>query len=356
MMSSPGGLVLGIFFVLIFVGISCTVDGGQTSDTSSEVAWKRIAGVTIADDFPDYTSPDCLALCDSLRAAGATWVAVTPCGFLDSTQDVSVSWTRWSSRDYRTAIAKMRAKGLKVMLKPYLFAMDFWTKKQWTGDIRHNDSASRRAFFDSYQSFILDNARIAADAHVELFCIALELPHLSHFEAEWRSLIDTIRTVYRGPLTYAAHGLGESQAIRWWDAVDVIGVNLYPSLTDQTAPADSVVRAGWIPIKRQMERLSSMNGNKPIVLTEVGFRSVKKAMFSPWEWPEHGSRPIDHTEQAQAYRILADELYGEQWFGGVFWWKVFTDGAKPAENADGFTPQGKPAWKEMSDGFKAFRQ
>lgn len=355
-MSIPARLLLAIFLSATCGVASCTTEEGRTADTSAKVVWKRIAGVTIADDFPDYTSPECRALCDSLATAGATWVAVTPCGILDSTHDVSVAWTRWSDRDYRTAIVQMRSKGLKVMLKPYLFSMDFWTKKQWTGDIRHDDSASRRAFFDSYRTFILDNARIAKDAHADLLCIALELPHLSVYEGEWRSLIDTIRTVYQGPLTYAAHGLDEAQAIRWWDAVDIIGVNLYPSLSNLAAPTDTAVRAGWKPVKHQLARLSHVNANKPIVLTEVGFRSVKKAMYSPWEWPEHGSRPVDYAEQAQAYRILADELFAERWFGGVFWWKVFTDGAKPAENADGFTPQGKPAWKEMSDGFKALRQ
>jgi hypothetical protein len=95
-----------------------------------------------------------------------------------------------------------------VFVKPYLWCHDFWTKKQWTGDIDYPDTVRRSAFFQSYSNFILDNARYAQAGGADILCIGLELPRLSSDEGAWRKLIRDIRRVYSGKLTYAAHGIG----------------------------------------------------------------------------------------------------------------------------------------------------
>jgi len=308
-------------------------------------------GITIADDFPDYTSSACASLCDSAIKAGVTWVAITPCGFIDSTQSTHVQWSRWSRRDYVSAIRMMKKKGLHVFVKPYLWSMDFWRKQEWTGMIQHDGDSSRGAFFASYRVWLLDVMRDAEAGGADMVCIGLELPHLSIDEKAWRSMIAACREVFHGKLTYASHGIDEASAIRFWDALDVIGVNIYPSLSPEFAPSDANVRAGWKPILAALHKLSSRNGSKKIVLTEAGFRSVERAMFSPWEWPEHRPRAVTFEEQVQAYRLLAEQVYPQSWYGGIFWWKVFTDPTENNEGRDGFSPQGKPAWKQMSEDF-----
>lgn len=312
-------------------------------------------GVTIADDFPDYTSDACARLCDSLHRAGVTWVAITPCGFLDSTQSTAVKWTWFSRRDYARAIRMITSKGMKVLVKPYLWSKDFWHKQEWTGMIRHDDTASRAAFFASYRTWLLDIMRQAEAGGAGMVCIGLELPQLSTDEHAWRSLIKESRAIYHGKLTYASHGIDEASNIRFWDALDVIGVNIYPSLSNAPSPTDKAVRNGWKPILAALQHLSAVNGNKKIAFTEAGFRSVERATFSPWEWPEHRPRAVRHEEQVQAYRLLAEQTYHQPWFGGIFWWKVFTDPEMENEGPDGFSPQGKPAWRQMSDDFLRHR-
>jgi hypothetical protein len=304
-------------------------------------------GATVADDFPDYTSDDAGRVYDSLRAAGIGWVAITPCGFIDSTYDTTIGWTAWSRRDYVSGIRRAKAHGLKVLVKPYLWSMDFWTKKRWTGDIRFEDSVRRKAWYRSYTAWLLECAAFARDGGAEAFCVGLELPHMSGDERAWRTIIDTIRTVFPGALTYASHGLDEAEALRFWDALDVVGVNIYPTLSRDDHPTDDDLRDGWEPVTRRLAALSTRTGKK-VVLTEAGFRSVERAFDKPWEWPEHRPRPVNDEHQRQAYASLAAACYSAPWYGGIFWWKVFTDPRKNNEGRDGFSPQGKPAWDQMA--------
>ncbi|MCX6139969.1 MAG: hypothetical protein NTX15_03935, partial [Candidatus Kapabacteria bacterium] len=305
-----------------------------------------LQGATVADDFPDYTSDDAGRLYDSLKLAGLSWVAITPCGYMDSTFDTKIGWTAWSKRDYPEGIRNARSHGMKVMIKPYLWSMDFWTKKRWTGDIRFDDKAKREEWFRSYTSWMLQCASYAKDGGADLLCVGLELPHLTPYDVQWRRLIDTIRTVYKGALTYASHGLDEAEAIRFWDALDVVGVNIYPTLSRDDHPTDNDLQNGWKPVCDRLSLLSKKTKRK-VVLTEAGFRSVEKAYDKPWEWPEHRPRKINDEHQRQAYASLASACFREPWYGGVFWWKMFTDPRKNNEGRDGFSPQGKSAWYQM---------
>lgn len=311
----------------------------------------HIKGITVADDFPDYTSKEAQQLYDSAAAAGVEWVAITPCGFLNNIDDTVVAWTRWSRRDYVAGIRAARSAGLRVFVKPYIWSMDFWSKKKWTGDIVHNDSIRRAAFFRSYTQWLCDCAAYARDGGAELFCIGLELPKLSGYAAEWRRLIDTLRTVYNGPITYACHGIDEAETLPFADQLSVIGVNIYPSLSRADHPTDADLDSGWANVTRRLQKLSSRN-NRRIVLTEAGFRSMERTTWASWEWPEHSSRRTDTSAQRQAYEALARACYGQPWFAGIFWWKVYTDPRKQNEGPDGFSPQGKPAWSAMTRGFR----
>ncbi len=322
---------------------------------ADEQSLMPLSGVTIADDFPDYTSAECMRLCDSLYADGVRWVAVTPCGVMRSVHSTEVIWTNWSRRDYRKAIRMIRARGLKVLLKPYIWSNEFYTKQYWTGDVELPSAEARARWFRSYTDFMLDNARFAQEGGAEALCIGLELPKMSPFETEWRALIAELRPVYKGLLTYASHGHEEAANIRFWDDLDFIGVNVYPSLSESHKPSDEELRAGWEPFLRQYAELYERNGKK-IVFTETGFRSVVAATYKPWEWPEHTERPANLEQQEQAYRILAEQTYQQPWFAGLFWWKVYTNmNAGGAGNSD-FTPQNKPAYRQMVDDFQVLNE
>ncbi|MBK9183509.1 MAG: hypothetical protein IPM83_10390 [Ignavibacteria bacterium] len=335
--------------------ISCTRDVRGSDAPVAKVMRPSLPyplqGATVADDFPDYTSSDAERLYDSLREAGIEWIAITPCGFIDSTFDTDIGWTEWSRRDYPKGIRTAREHGLKVMIKPYLWSMDFWTKKRWTGDISFNDSVQRASWFRSYTTWMIQCAEYARDGGAELLCIGLELPHMSVYAEQWKTLIDTLRTIYPGSLTYASHGLDEAESITFWNDLDVVGVNIYPTLSRDDHPTDDDLGNGWRPVVDRLQKLSQRHQRK-VILTEAGFRSVERAYDKPWEWPEHRPRKVNNEHQRQAYASLAQACYTQDWYGGIFWWKMFTDPLKNNEGKDGFSPQGKPAWEQMKSDLK----
>ena len=113
-------MVLITFIVIFSVGCQQNSTRGETpkpSQLKSPLTYP-LKGATVADDFPDYTSEDAGRLYDSLKAAGIEWVAITPCGFIDSTFDTSIGWTAWSRRDYSAGIRNAINHGMKVMVKP----------------------------------------------------------------------------------------------------------------------------------------------------------------------------------------------------------------------------------------------
>ena len=58
-------------------------------------------------------------------------------------------------------------------------------------------------------------------------------------EENWRSIIEAVRAIFTKPdsLTYAANWGEEERAIRWWDALDYIGIDAYYPLTKESHPS-----------------------------------------------------------------------------------------------------------------------
>lgn len=310
-----------------------------------------IKGVNIADDYPDYTSEECQLLTRELRDSGLNWVAITPCGSVTSPWSTEVFWSGWGKRDYVTAIQLSIAEGMHVFLKPYLFSGHFFSHGTWTGTIAIEDPVLRSQWFDSYRAFIMDNARYAEAGGANMLAIGMELPQMSGYTDAWLNIIDSVRSVYSGDLTYCAHGIKEAEEIEFWDKLDVVCVNLYPTLTAEREVADSALVAGWNKLKPRLRRLSE-ELERNIVISELGFRSVERAAYKPWEWAEHSERVADMEAQRQAYAATAKALYNEPWLGGVFWWKVFTAPTEQPNHDVTFSPQNKPAFEQMIRDFQ----
>ncbi len=76
----------------------------------------------------------------------------------------------------------------------------------WRGEFDVRRDEDWHLFAKSYQAFILAYAQLAETHGVELFCIGTELKQLAlHRPDYFRTLIRTVRKVYRGPLVYAAN-------------------------------------------------------------------------------------------------------------------------------------------------------
>ena len=160
----------------------------------------------------------------------------------------------------------------------------------------------------------------------------------------WRELAARVRERFTGDLTYAANWDAEFETISWWDAVDNVGVDAFWPLLD--ADSEPLTRSGC---DRRMagirDRLLAVAArfDRPVTLTEIGYKSATGAAYEPWQW--HDNQMPDPEGQALIYRCIRDAFAPAAGAGldGVYFWVWYTAAAWGGPDNSDFTPRGKPA-------------
>lgn len=280
------------------------------------------------------------------------WVSLMPYGFVKDNQptfyyrkegesiDKKYQWWGEMPEGLSECIKMSHNNGMKVMLKPHMWIG--WGV--FTGDFVLETEEDWQVFEETYGEYMLQNARIAAKENVEMFCIGTEMAAMvKERPSFWFKLIKEIRTFYKGDLTYAENW-DKIEDVPFLDKLDYIGVDAYFPLADGKNPSLTEIKAGWKPWKKQLRKLSSKY-QKPILFTEVGYRSCDTATEKPWE--TNYDLPDNEEIQVNAYKALFDEVWGEPWFAGAHLWKWFPFEGRRGKSSDKFRFQDKPALEEI---------
>lgn len=281
---------------------------------------------------------------EELRALGVEWVSLTPFGFMNALSATTVHHAgdhEAAETDARmqAEIAAAHAMGLRVQLKPHV-----WIRGGgWRGQIDPGSDDGWAAWFDSYAEWIVGYAAMAEALGVAALAVGVELGSSTRrFPERWRAVVARVRDVYRGRLVYCANW-DEAPSVSFWDALDAIGVQFYPSIAARPGASEAELQARLATHLDALGELSERVG-RPVVLTEIGYKSALGAAVRPHEWPEHVDRPrASPAEQARAYRAFFRAIEGRRYVRGVYWWKWFTDPDTDEEGPAGFSPRGKPA-------------
>jgi len=246
--------------------------------------------------------------------------------------------------------------GLSVLFKAALSALN-GTR---VSSLAPSDVA---AFFASYKTEIVHLATVAQAGGVETFAIGNEMSSLSGaaYRSYWVDLIAAVREVYRGELTYAA-ATDEAIHVGFWDQLDTIGVNAYPPLTASTTPTVQDLVDAWTSVpfnpyyaaafdyKSPVDFLASLalQYGKPLLMTEVGYRSVDGTAIAPGSWT--GSGTADVMEQADAYNAFFQvwSAHGGSWLKGAELWQWDLSNKY---SSTGYSVMGKPAETIVSQYF-----
>ncbi len=293
-------------------------------------------GVNFTAEWPDpYGSKVAARVLGELPGYGVNAVALVPYAS-QRLQAAELNFPLRMERDELVvATAKMaHAEGLRVLLKPQV-----WVRGgSFPGDLVYDDAAERGRWFASYARFVEHYAKLAARIDAEMFCVGVEFAQLSRHEREWRELIALARKHYSGPLVYAANFGEELESVRFWDALDFIGLdNYYPLPEDRSTVA----------IAEKIERVH-LEFDKPVLFTEAGFSTYELAHRRPWEDEPGGA--LSPQTQARNVDAFLRGYYGRPWLRGIFWWKVGTAGRGGPEDGSHIL-WGKPAMDVLGQWF-----
>lgn len=279
----------------------------------------------------------------TFSSLGGNWIAVNFWWFQDGPDSVEIQpdpgLYTVSNEAVAAAVCVAHQTGLNVVLRPMIDLRD----GTWRGLIRPS-----RDWFDAYRMLILDYAQRAGQWNVEAFSVGVELAGTESAEAEWRRVVQAVRASYAGTVVYCAN-FDSAARLRWWDAVDVIGIDAYYAIALQPGADVHLMTCAWSYWLDLIEgQIVTAFPKKPVWLTEVGIRSVRGAARLPWcgEDPCFGlidGNRVDLAEQANYYRATLLAAGGRRWLQGVFWWSWNVDPDAAYIGDTDYSPQGKPA-------------
>lgn len=254
-----------------------------------------------------------------------------------------------SDQEIEELIASAKQRGLQVFLKPHVDVKELSPegKTTWRGDIHPADID---LWFESYKEFITHYALIAEKYKLPLFMVGTEFKSLQgdRFKEQWKQVIDEVRKVFTGQLTYCANW-NDYDNVSFWEELDYIGIDAYFPLSNDPDPSLESLMEGWNSFelinndhpkgehhgwKQELADYYKKIG-RPILFTELGYRSVDYAARRPWEYEDSEQSPVvsdvNQDLQLRCFQSALNSLKGEDWFKGflVWYWSPKMDTGGP---------------------------
>ncbi len=304
--------------VLLFAAIA----SASASSSAEQAAPPVYKGMTVSCQTwgIEWQMPEMEATLDELKSLGVNSIAIHPYAQIREDGQV-VTWRRAgaSTTHITTPLRWARERGMTAMLIPHIA---YWgTKFTWRGEINFVTPEEWDRFFTDYETWIVEMATLAEAEHAAVFCVGLEFTYPQKYEERWRKIIAAVRGVYHGKVTYGANW-NEYDNVKFWDALDYIGVLAYFPLTKTTNPGSEEISAAWEKRCAELEKFSKQNG-KQLLFVEIGYNHSARAAAEPWGFQTGG----DHAPEIQQRCIEAalDLPARHSFIAGMFWWKWFPE-------------------------------
>jgi hypothetical protein len=317
-----------------------------------------IRGSSVLPTNPDdYGSTNFQQSLRNLKATGATYVGFTIPYYQSNiySTDIGPGFNTPTDAALAAGIDYAHSIGLAVAFKIHVEPYD----GNWRAYINPSD---RTTWFNNYGSVLVHLGQIAATHHVELINLGTEMVSVaasnmnSTNTQNWITLIQKVRAVFSGKLVYDAGSNNnnddpfenEKKYIGFWSYLDYAGLSAYYSLN---GPDNSVqsLEAAWDAWNKNDIQGFAASVGKPILFTEVGYRSLQGAHTAPWNWGASGG--ADLTEQANDYQALIEYWNAYPYMQGVFFWDWSPNPSAGGSGDTGYTPQNKPAEQVMKKWF-----
>jgi hypothetical protein len=327
----PGCLIILFLLPVIWIRLG----------DSAVPSYPYMKGMTVSCQTWGYewATPEMKETMQELKSLGINWISIHPYARVSS--NGHVRFPADQPNDHITTPLRWGEElEIQVMLKPHLA---YWgTKFKWRGDIKFATHLEWKTFFKDYMIWIVSMAEIAENNGAQIFCIGAELTHSIRYEKEWRLIINAVRDVYKGKLTYAANWDSYRQ-VAFWDSLDFIGIQAYFPLSVIEFPTEKQISEGWDLVYDEINPFAD-SLNKRIVFTEIGYDISLKAAQEPWS-TERSDKEIAAQLQRSCLKVALSKAGEQKRLAGLFLWKWFPE-TQPFEHHESYNLQ-RPEIKSL---------
>lgn len=300
--------------------------------------------------YNGYGSALALQSLQKLNELNANSIALVPYSYMrdpNKPSHIPIVEGPGMENDESTVFSHYHAKelGMTTLLKPQI-----WLGRSWPGDVSFNTNEEWDLFFEYYGRWMIHYALLAEMHQMDMLCIGVEFVKATIAKPEkWRALIQSIRSIYSGPLTYAANWGEEFEQLSFWQDLDYIGLNCYYPLGTKDKVSKKELNKAFKSVIKKAERISQ-SAERPLLLTEIGFRSIE----GPWLNPhaEADGREFNEDHQEWCYETVFKTIQDKDWIHGIFWWKWPSYLEYRGRENTSFTPNRKKAEAIVQEYFK----
>jgi hypothetical protein len=226
----------------------------------------------------------------------------------------------------------------------------------WSDVLPWASPEDRWEYWRRYERVALHYAVLAELLGVELFSFGANLrtTPAGFFEGEeptpeqleqrgksWRSLIQRLRSVYGGLLTFGAGLPGSSTDALFYAELDCLGYLLFPAFESASGPPDDELLRRILRFEVQAALDLAVRWNKPLVLLQAGFPARRDS----WALTQVPRGPEDAAAQARYLEALVEVLGGEldnaDTLRGVFLWNWPIDPDPSTAGDRGYSLRGR---------------
>jgi len=298
--------------------------------------------------YNGYLSRKATEAIEKQKALGSNAIAVVPYSYIRSESKptyMNIGSRAGSENDQGVVHSAYEAKqlGIHTLLKPQVFF-----GSSWPGALNYETEEDWEAFFDYYYRWIRHYAFLAEIHQIDALCMGVEfsIATLTHGE-QWKNMFQKVRGLYQGQLTYAANWGEEFEQLDFWDELDFIGLNSYYPLSKEDNPSDDDLKASFDRVKEKITKVYNKY-QKPIVFTEIGFRSIDM----PWKNPHaDGDTSFNPEHQQRCYEVIFEGIQNEPWCSGILWWKFPSYLEYRGIENNAFTPNNKVTEETVKEWF-----
>lgn len=231
-------------------------------------------------------------------------------------------------------IRAARAMGYHVLVQPLITVQG---QHAWAGYIQFATAQQAQMWFDGYWQTFEPYVAASAQAGAEELSLGTEYELIQRqWTSQWNQLIARAHAVFPGMLTYDMNWTALSYPISSWmrsSLLTSIGVSVYIPLTNVPGRLEpKTIPALWrAKIGKVLDTLS-VQLNKPVLISEIGYRNSPDALYQPWAMQTLPG--TDPEEQAAAYDAALQNVIVDSHITGIFFW---------AWSFPPFQPNGQPA-------------